>query len=204
MYGQYQYGTLQYGAETEKGSPIDIFTPDLLEYLPKYWYDITEMVCIQDTAAAEIGTTKFSIDDVLKQVFVKTATWGLELWERELGLTTDNTKPYERRREMILAKLRGSGTTTKEMIKSVAAAFSGGEVKVFEYPSEYRFEVQFIGVMGIPPNMAGLMQVLEEVKPAHLTYNFKYSYTWWDTLKQLTWQQANSKSWSELRTYKGE
>jgi len=204
MYGQYQYGSLQFGAEVEGKDPIDGYIPNLLKYLPQYWHEISEMASIQDVAARELGSARFALNELGNQFFVQTATWGLEHWERELSLTTDNTKPYERRREMILAKLRGSGTTTKEMIKGVAAAFSGGETEVVEYPNEHRFEVQFIGVMGIPPNMAGLKQVLEEIKPAHLIYTFKYTYTWWETLKGLTWQQANTKSWGELRTYKGE
>lgn len=103
---------------------------------------------------------------------------------------------------MIKAKLRGNGTTTPEMIQRTASAFSGGVVEVKEVPEEYRFEIHFVSTLGIPPNMAGLIQIIEEIKPAHLAYEFVFSYTWWDSVKALTWESAHSKTWNELRTYR--
>lgn len=68
-------------------------------------------------------------------------------------------------------------------------------------PGAYSFEVRFVGTLGIPANMAGLIQIMEEIKPAHLDYSFVYSYTWWDSLKSLTWNGAHGKTWNELRVY---
>lgn len=204
MYGQYKYGTVQFGAGLETETPIAPYIPDLMKHLPDYWHEILEMKEIQDTAAEELGLVRYTSEDVLNQCFIKTATWGLDLWEKELGLSTDRSKPYERRREIILAKLRGAGTTTKAMIIGVAAAFSGGDVDVIEYPAEYRFEVKFIGVLGIPPNMPGLIQAIEDIKPAHLACSFTYTYTTWDMLGSLYWQNAGPKTWKELKTYGGE
>ncbi len=199
-YGQFLYGALKYADEPSE-EELEPYIPDLMNYLPHYYRKSNVINNIQKVNAKEIGYFKYATEDVLKQFFVPTATWGLALWEKELGLPIDPTKSDERRREIICAKLRGAGTTTSEMIKNVAIAFSGGEVEVLEYPNEYRFEIQFIGVKGIPPNMAGLIKTIENIKPAHLDYNFKYSYTWWDSLKALTWQQANAKTWNELRVY---
>ncbi|MFD2880996.1 putative phage tail protein [Paenibacillus rhizoplanae] len=53
---------------------------------------------------------------------------GLSRWERLLGLASDTNKSYATRREMIKAKLRGSGTTTPEMIRRTASAFFPGEM----------------------------------------------------------------------------
>ncbi|MCO1603656.1 YmfQ family protein [Desulfosporosinus nitroreducens] len=175
--------------------------PDLMKYLPEYYQGIREMKRLQETASDEMGLFLFAIDDVLSQCFVDSATWGLDYWESQLGLTTEVNKPIDRRRESIKAKIRGSGTTTKQMIIDTASAFSGGEVDVIEYPAEYRFEVRFTGVKGIPPNMPGFIQMLEQIKPTHLGYSFKYSYTWWDSLKSLTWNSVNLMTWNELRVY---
>lgn len=175
--------------------------PNLMKYLPEYYQGIREMEKLQETASDEMGLFLFAIDDVLSQCFVDTATWGLELWESELGIMTETNKSIERRRESLKAKIRGSGTTTKEMIRDTASAFSGGEVDVIEYPADYLFEVRFIGVKGIPANMPGFIQMLEHIKPSHLGYSFKYSYTWWDSLKDLTWNSVNLMTWNELRVY---
>lgn len=175
---------------------------ELLKYLPPFYADLKDMVDIQSSQGIEIEMQRAAITDLLNQFFVNTATWGLDIWERELGIAT-STGANERRREVIMAKLRGAGTTTKEMIRSVASAFSGGDVEVMEYPGEYRFVVKFTGVLGIPPNMDGLVTAIDEIKPAHLAYSFTYKYTTWSMLQGLTWQQVGGKTWGELRTYGG-
>lgn len=197
LYGQYGYGSTQ-SDESSQDHYID-----LMHYLPDFYQDIKEIKELQTVLGYEVGEVVYSTQDLLQQCFISTATWGLDRWEKVFGITTDKSKSYERRREILLAKLRGSGTTTKDMIKNVAIAFSGGEVNVIEYPREYRFVVQFIGVKGIPPNMAGLINAINEVKPAHLVYSFKYTYTIWNQLN-MTWGDNREKSWGDLRIYEGE
>ncbi|EHQ92125.1 YmfQ family protein [Desulfosporosinus youngiae] len=200
-YGNQIYGTTLFGTDGNDGDQPEYAKPDLMRYLPEYYQSVREMKKLQETASNELGLFLFSMNDLLDQCFVDTATWGLAYWESELGLETEPTKSIERRREQIKAKLRGSGTTTKQMIKDTAIAFSGGEVDVIEYPSEYRFEVRFIGTKGIPTNMPGFMAMIEQIKPAHLAYSFKYSYTWWDSLKHLAWNGVNVMNWNELKVY---
>ncbi|WP_150273210.1 putative phage tail protein [Paenibacillus tepidiphilus] len=174
---------------------------DLLEYLPEYYEGVPEMEMLQASAGTECGQLAYSIADSGSQKNVESATWGLSRWEKVLGLTTDLSKSDVTRREIIKAKLRGSGTTTPEMIQRTASAFSGGEVEVVEVPGEYSFIVHFVGTLGIPANMAGLIQSIEEIKPAHLDYSFEYTYTWWDSLKPLTWASAHDRTWDDLRVY---
>ncbi len=204
QYGTFLYGQCAYGtANAEDNNPSQHFI-DLMQYLPDYYQDVKEMKELQEIMGYEVGKVDYSVQDILNQCFIKTATSGLDRWEKVFGINTDWSKSYERRREILLAKLRGSGTTTKEMIKNVAVAFSGGDVAVQEYPEEYRFVVQFIGVKGIPQNMAGLINAIEEIKPAHLSYSFKYTYTTWNALDDLTWDDVKHKTWGELRIYEGE
>lgn len=201
-YGSSLYSELQYSADEDSNHPGEVETPDLMWYLPDYYKDVREMEKLQETIGIEIGGLKVGTIDVLDQAFVETATVSLGRWEAELGLNIDSSKSYATRREMIKAKLRGNGTTTPEMIQRTASAFSGGVVEVKEVPDKYRFEIHFVSTLGIPPNMAGLIQIIEEIKPAHLAYEFVFSYTWWDSVKVLTWENAHSKTWNELRTYR--
>lgn len=201
-YGSSLYSQLLYSAVEDSSHPGEVEAPDLMRYLPDYYKDVREMEKLQETIALEIGGLKDSVIDVLDQAFVESATGSLGRWEAELGLSTDPSKSYATRREMIKAKLRGTGTTTPEMISRTASAFSGGVVEVKEVPDEYRFEIHFVSTLGIPPNMAGLIQMIEEIKPAHLAYDFVFSYTWWDSVKALTWSAAHKQTWNELRTYR--
>ena len=102
-----------------------------------------------------------------------------------------------------MAKLRGQSTTTKQMIRDTAAAFSGGEVQVIEDNPHHRFIVRFVGVKGIPRNMQAFIDMLEDIKPAHLSYSFEYTYTVWGNVKGLTWGDLKTKTWGEVKTMEG-
>ena len=203
IYGESLYGVLQYGEELQPtGEDIQPYKPDLMRYLPHYYVSSTIMKAIQDAYAEELGQVYYFLNDFLKQFLTPTtATWGLAFWEQELGLKTDISKSYEERREIIMARLRGIGTVGKNVLISAASAFSGGDVDVIEYPAEHRFVVKFIGTLGVPKNMASFVEMVEDVKPAHLTYSFEYTYTWWNMLKEITWAQAGMGTWNDLRVY---
>lgn len=203
MYGQKLYGSTLYGLSVSTDKDTEKFSSDLMKYLPPYWYAIKEMIELQKINGTEISQLRYCQNETFSQCFIDTATWGLDVWERELGISTDISKPYERRREIIKAKLRGAGTTTAEMIKNVAEAFSGGEVIVIEEPKEARFILRFVGTVGIPPNMAGLAKAIDDIKPAHLAYTYEFTWTWWDNLteKNLNWDDASSYSWDDIRIY---
>lgn len=204
MYGQEQYGTNQYSQnQSIPDDELKFYKPDLLYRLPPFLREVTEFKTCNDISSYELGLSAWHEEDILNQCFIDTATWGLVFWEKTFNITTDLNKSYEERREILKAKLRGQGTTTTVMIKNVAEAFSGGEVNVIEHPESYSFTVQFIGIKGIPKNMQGFINMIEEIKPAHLAYDFKYTYTVWDFLKQknLTWAQAKVKTWNDLKVY---
>ena len=176
---------------------------DLLEYLPSFYHNSDVIKSFMESNSIEVDTLKAYIEDLIKNLYIKTATWGLDLFEEELGLVTDKSISYEERRERILAKKRGNGTTTKAMIKNTAEAFSGGEVEVIENFNDYSFVVKFVGVKGIPKNLTLFKNMIEEIKPAHLNYELAFTYTVWDMIvsKSNTWSNFNNKTWVELMTY---
>ncbi|QUH21410.1 YmfQ family protein [Alkaliphilus sp. B6464] len=203
MYGQYKYGEHRYGEEGTSIDEIDLLTPNLMKYLPWYYHESKTMKEIQESISKEFGLIAYYTEDVYRQFFIDTATWGLSIYESELDLKTNMSLSYEERREIIKAKWRGRGTTTKQMIKNTAEAFSGGEVDVIEYLEEDYFIVKFIGVKGIPKNMQGFIDMLETIKPAHLAYEFKYSYTTCEMLIawNVTCSDLKSITCTELKTY---
>lgn len=201
-YGKSLYSTFMYGTFVAP-EPVDVEPVDMLQYLPPHFHKVWDFVKIMESQGYEFGLLRYYEESVLDQFFVQTATWGLALWEEEFGIRVEPAKPTQWRREQILAKIRGTGTVTKEMIKNTAEAFSGGEVDVIEYPEEYRFVVKFIGVRGIPPNMAGFIEALEQIKPAHLAYDFEYTYVTWGMLSNQTWDEIGTMTWDELKAYEG-
>lgn len=157
---------------------------NLLEYLPGQYRASPEVRAMEgalDRQAQELWRAR---DGLFDQLDVSTATWGLEAWERALGLAVEVSRPVDERRSRILSKLRGQGTTTIAMIKNVAESFSNGAVDVLEHPGEYRFDIRFTGTIGIPPNMDDLTAAVEEIKPAHLDYDYIIIFRTWDQLRE--------------------
>lgn len=205
MYCKNMYGTFEYSSN-DVGDKIDFENKkNLLEKLPSFYHYSNIVKAFIDANSNEADILDYYINDLNDNLYVKTATWGLDLFEEELGLITDKSVSYEDRRERIISKKRGNGTTTKNMIKNTAEAFSGGEVEIIENFSDYSFIVKFIGIKGIPRNLQLFKNMLEEIKPAHLSYELAFTYTVWDFVMQNkpSWDSLNSKTWSDMKVYEG-
>ena len=209
MYSKKTYGVSSYldiEKVKEEQDKIEIKREtDLLEYLPSFYHNSDVIKTFMETNSIEVDTIKAYVEDLSNNLYVKTATWGLDLFEEELGLATDKSISYEERRERILAKKRGNGTTTKAMIKNTAEAFSGGEVEVIENFNDYSFVVKFVGVKGIPKNLTLFRKMIEEIKPAHLNYELAFTYTVWDMImsKKAIWNDFSNETWVDLMSYEG-
>ncbi len=179
----------------------------MMNYLPRY-YDSSRVIrALNQTRGVEIDKLRQAFDETHDQLFVNTATWGLDTWEKELGLSTVTGKPYSERRSRILSKLRGIGTVTASMIKNVAESYTGGTVEVSFGTQVYSFDVyrettlepytifiKFIDIRGIPPNIDDLKAIIEEIKPAHLAVEYSYKYLTWNELdaQNLTWDELDA------------
>ncbi len=202
MYGDTQYVGIQYGQDDLTDDEIREAAPKLMELLPVYYNRKTGLMnSLQRAVSEEIGRLNYANKEILKQASVNTATWGIDIWEQEHGIETDISKTYETRRETIIAKLRGSGTVTKEMIINTALAFTNAEVKITENFSDYSFIIRFVGIKGIPSNMPDFMDMIEAIKPAHLAYSIEYTYSWWNNVKVFSWDQIKAYTWNEIREY---
>lgn len=197
------YGIIKYTEIIPNSKEIKKYFIDLTKYVPPFICDINEMKAIYYSQGIELGNLNYYIQNLIEQCFIDTATWALVYWEDEYGINTNLAMSYEQRREVLKAKKRGQGTTTKAMLKNAAEAFSGGEVNIIEHNDSCYFTVQFIGVKGIPRNMQAFINMLEDIKPAHLAYVFEYTYTVWNFIKEksITWNNVKTKTWEQLKVY---
>lgn len=171
----------------------------LTELLPERLRLVPEIYAMESALGAQVDRAGAALEDAKAQLVLGTATWGLDLWEAALGLKTQAGKDADFRRSRIRSKLRGQGTTTAAMLKNVAESFSNGAVEIIEHPAESRFEVKFVGTIGIPPNMDDLTAAIEDIKPAHLAYTYIIIYRTWDMVAAMTWAQAGAYTWDQLK-----
>lgn len=179
---------------------------DLINMLPGYFEGNLTMEELQGILSEEVSTLANKLDETIDQCFVNTATSILSRYEKIYGIQVDVNKSDEFRRERIKAKIRGTGTVTKQMIIDTASAYSNGEVEVIEETYNYSFRIKFIGVRGVPANMADLTLTLNEIKPAHLAFTFEYTYITWNEVESYNktfdeWEGLNL-TWDEFEKYR--
>lgn len=172
---------------------------ELIKLLPSYYDSNETMQLLQNLFSEETDNLEASLSSTISECFVQTASALLIRYEQIFALEVNISKTDAFRRERIMAKISGAGTTTKKMIQDVSSRYSNGEVEVIEDNENSRFTVKFIGTIGVPGNMPDLKITIDEIKPAHLEVVYEYIYNVWNDLSQVTWEQASLYTWDEIR-----
>lgn len=176
----------------------------LLDYVPSYYEELLESSELLNAEDAEFARLNASIDDLLLQFNVSTATWGLREWERICGIPTDTSKTIGERRSNVKARLRGYGVVTVGHIKNVADGYYGGETEIIEKYTDYTIVIKFTSSYGIPSNLSDLQEILREIIPAHLAIEYEFKFVTYDILKSTyaTYNDvvATTFSYNELIT----
>ena len=169
----------------------------LINKLPSFYdNDITKP--IQDSLDIEANSINDEVDSMLNQFYVDSSTFGLDYWERMLGISK-NSFDIDTRRENIKAKMRSRGTTTVSVIKNICEAYSNGIVEVIVNHLDYSFVIDFVGAIGIPKAFAELDKIIEEIKPAHLAHSYKFNYNTHNDLSKYTHEQLVNYTHNEVR-----
>jgi hypothetical protein len=170
-----------------------------MELLPSLYESNVTMQELQGILTTDINELASNFHETIDECFISTASTLLSRYEKVYGLQVDVSKSDTFRRERIMAKLRGIGTTTKQMIMDTAAAYSNGNVEVTEDNLNNSFKIKFVGTVGVPANMRDLILTIEEIKPAHLSYTFEYIYNVNADLRGFTHWELSHYTHHQLR-----
>ncbi len=127
---------------------------------------------IQGAYDKELEILRNVKQDTFSQFFVDTATWGLDHWEKMLCIKTNSKLTYKTRRSNIKAKLRGRGTTTIQVLKSVCEAYVKSDTTVTEHAKEFYFTLDFIVNNTDYNTLLELDKFIKQIKPCHLYHKF--------------------------------
>lgn len=145
------------------------------QLLPALYRQTSEDTELQRVLTLMLEQAERDKDFTLEQLFPSTTSgWGLELWERAWGIPVDRTLSDQRRRDRILAKVKGTGTSTLEVIQAIAQSFSSYPAEVTEESALYKFVVWYLGTIGEVEHKQDLIDIINELKPAHLQWEIKY------------------------------
>ena len=141
----------------------------VLETVPDYYHESSVYQNLILTYLIESQASDEARQDLQNQLYVQTATWGLDYWEHDYALTSIPGDTYELRRSRILSKMAGLGTFTKAEALRLA--------NVYSIPKDARFySILNEGAFKTRHNIdhlvdyEGMIEAFEEMKPAHLEH----------------------------------
>lgn len=145
---------------------------NIMRYLPEYITKDVEIKSVLDTGSEEHEQMRLSIDDMFKQFFISTATWGLTNWERVLALKPSSGDSYQTRRNRILLYLQSHQTSTVEYLEKLSDRhITGGTSRIVEHNTGNYFNIYIDGdIKNVKIDVAGIHEAIDIYKPAHLGY----------------------------------
>lgn len=165
---------------------------DVSDYLPQFYQDFAQVVAQLRTTANESTRMQAKLRELLDQFYVETSTLTLKRWEDVTDIEWIPQRSVDSQRHFIMAKLRGTGTVTVELLKEIADAFY--EFDVEEEAAKYEVNFKLVSRRGKPKNLEDIEAAIDDVIPAHIKPNFEFTYLPWSevTAAKLTWEQADT------------
>ena len=148
------------------------YETDVNFYLPKFPTEDPAFAETQRVLSWEHEQYRLKIIDFAKQFYPQTATWGLNVWEEELGLKTDLTEDLKLRRSKVMAKLLGASPMTVDNTNKLVNLFTDdGKAYVDELPTDGTIKIV---IPSLYANLDEIRRSLDELLPAHLVYYFQH------------------------------
>ena len=141
----------------------------LLTYLPPYERESIIFQEIMKAEEIELDELDEQIKDLEQQLNPDTATWGLAIYEKELGLPIEPNIDIRVRRSLVKAKLLMQPPTSKVKVESILKSFVES-AEIEEIFNEYRFNITLKTIDTVGDKIQYVYRVIEEFKPAHLGY----------------------------------
>jgi hypothetical protein len=150
----------------------------MLEMLPPYERNSIVFQEIMKAEEKQFNKMDADIKDLENQLSPDTATWGLSIYEKELGLQIEPDISIEMRRSLIKAKLLMQPPSSKAKFIEILKSFIE-TAEIEEIFNDYSFNVILKTLDTVGDKLPYIQQVIEDFKPAHLAYIFIICYLYY-------------------------
>lgn len=150
----------------------------MLEMLPPYERNSIVFQEIMKAEEKQFNKMDADIKDLENQLSPDTATWGLAIYEKELGLQIEPNISIEMRRSLIKAKLLMQPPSSKAKFIEILKSFVE-TAEIEEIFNDYSFHVILKTLDTVGDKLPYIQQVVEDFKPAHLAYLFIVCYLYY-------------------------
>lgn len=143
----------------------------MVERTPAYYHYSKIFYSIQKAVADDLDARNTDQEDILPQLFILTATWGLYYWEEILGIPTVEADGYELRRSRVLAAWRGIGNFGVDLIAAIISAYTKEPFRAWLEISTYTVVVDLEGDLS---DFNTANSQVQNIIHAHLGLRFRW------------------------------
>ena len=119
---------------------------------------------IYEAIGLEFDNADYLAEEILKQIFPQTATWGLVFWENRLNISINSNEDIEKRRQKIITKMQTKWPLTPERMASILKNYTNAEVKIIEGIDDFTFQVLLKTYSGIGEVLKEIINKIKEIK----------------------------------------
>nr|DAZ17075.1 MAG TPA: tail protein [Caudoviricetes sp.] len=143
---------------------------DILRYLPDFLSKDSIFKNVSNAQSKEHERLRLLLQDLLNNLFIETATWGLKYWEEMLDISS-NKNDYQTRRAVIYSRLNNNIIVNLKFFTDLVNLFVVDKLgKVIEQPKDYSIDIL------IPDNKVisfeEMNKVIRTFIPAHLAWRY--------------------------------
>lgn len=140
---------------------------DILKYLPPFLGKDKSFKAANNADSTEHNAIRADLQDLLDQLYVVTATWGIEKWEELVDIAPQDSADIAARRAAVIQKLGISPSVTVAFLQSLINRNVTDKSGVVEADSEH-YAVDFTIPPGKVSDSNALFTNIDTYIPAHL------------------------------------
>lgn len=171
----------------------------LIDYLPSVMQELEEFKQIMTAEQKQVDELWKVIYFILNEAFLDTAEdIGLKRWETILNIIPLDTDSVEVRRMRIHGRMLEDAPYTWNSFKQMLSGLCGEDGYTLELKNkEYTLVIKV--ALKSKKLKDEVAKMTERVVPANLILDIDLLYNTYELLKQITWEQAATKTYKDLR-----
>lgn len=115
----------------------------------------------------EMEDARQRFEELRRQAFPETATWGLTYWEQRYGITPNPMDDVETRRQAVLYRQSARAPMNPARIEEIIRGMTGMSVTVTENVDDYTFGVRIENTGNKEVDIPAVTGRLQKIKPSH-------------------------------------
>lgn len=144
----------------------------IIDYVsPQYGRAYVALWLFQSIGSALDRLDNFT-DEYIKQVVPQTATWSIDMWEKQYGIISNPEWTIEQRQKNITNRMIYRAPMNPSKIQNLISNIYGVPVEIKENVGKNKFTVIIRGYIS---DLAMGKRAIDEAKPAHLIYDIYVS-----------------------------